>query len=47
MFKDVLALIGIFVSVSLIVVGKDIKRPWVWLLGLLVLLATVAGWILV
>ncbi|MCM0582499.1 hypothetical protein H9L19_03325 [Weissella diestrammenae] len=45
MIKDILALIGLFISVSLMVVGKDLKRRQLIMLGGVILLVTLFGWL--
>lgn len=44
MIRNILSLVGLFIATSLIVVGKDIRRPIITIAGVLLAIATVLYW---
>ncbi|MBJ7689102.1 hypothetical protein ABNZ43_00435 [Weissella sp. GP1] len=45
MIRNILSLVGLFIATSLIVVGKDIRRPIITIAGVLLAIATVLYWL--
>ncbi|WP_167711222.1 hypothetical protein [Weissella cibaria] len=45
MVQIIVSLVGLFVAASLIVVGKDIRRPILTIAGVLVAVAAVLYWL--
>ena len=45
MVHTIVSLLGLLVSIALLVVGKDIRRPILMVAGLLVLIGTILFWL--